>query len=353
MPEQLDAAPFLDDCLAAGFALAGVAAATPPPHGEAVGQWIADGMHGSMGWMARHQDVRSDPALLLEGARSIICVADRYEPPEPTEQGGGRIAAYARGRDYHRVIRKRLHGLADRWRARCEGADFRVCVDTAPLLERPVAEAAGLGRVGKNTLLIDPGIGSWMLLGEVVTTLSIATTPGGGGDPCGTCTRCIDACPTQALSPWKLDARVCISALTIEHRETIPAAMHAGIGDWLFGCDVCQTVCPHNAPTLRTRQTPVHDEYAPRFTSWDVASVLDWGAEARLKTAAGTPTMRATLDMIRRNACIVAGGMVERQPGSPLASRLRAIASDAAEPEMVRDAAAAAITRADGGRAGR
>ncbi len=347
MHASLDASPFLDECIAAGFARAGVARVEPPRHGDALPAWIKAGMHGSMHWMERHLDVRADPASLLDGARAIICVADRYEPPRPSEHEPGRIAAYARGRDYHRVIKKRLHGLADAWRARHPDAAFRVCVDTAPLLERPIAEAAGLGRVGKNTLLIDPGIGSWMLLGEVMTTLDIAATPDTQDDPCGTCTRCIDACPTQALTPWSLDARLCISALTIEHRGTIPESLHAEIGAWIFGCDTCQTVCPHNAPTRRTRAAPVRADYAPRHAALDVAQVLDWGADQRIEALGGSPVTRASLDMIRRNACIVAGALVSKDRSSPLVGRLRDIASDAEESEMIRAAAAAAVGRAE------
>jgi len=348
MPTPLDPTPLLEDCRDAGFALAGVAAATDPPHAGSLQSWLTEGLHGSMGWMEQHTEVRSDPAALLDGARSVICVADRYEPPAEDEAAPGRVAAYARGRDYHRVIKRRLHGLADAWRTRHPGAEFRVCVDTAPLLERPVAEAAGLGRIGKNTLLIDPGVGSWMLLGEVVTTLDLRPTPGAGEDPCGTCTQCIDACPTGALSPWTLDARVCISALTIEHREEIPEPLHPAMGDWLFGCDVCQTVCPHNAPTSRTRAEPVRADYTPRYTQLDVDAVLDWDADDRVQALAGTSATRATLDMWRRNACIVAGNLLARDARSPLAARLRDIASDVGEPPMVRAAAAAALGRTVG-----
>jgi epoxyqueuosine reductase len=344
MNHPLDPASFLQSCRQAGFARAGVTSATPSPHVATLDAWLAAGMHGSMEWMSKHAALRADPTTILPGARSLICVADRYAPPAANADASvGRVAAYARGRDYHRVMKKRLHRLSDQWAEVYPEASFRVCVDTAPVLERSYAEAAGIGRMGKNTMLIDPAIGSWMLLGEVLTTLDIAGTPGSAEDPCGTCTRCIDACPTSAISPWQVDARRCIAFLTIEHRGPVPADLQPGIGEWLFGCDVCQTVCPHNAPTTRTSEAEWNTQYTPRFEAFDVLEVLNWTAEARVDAIAGTSMTRATLDMIRRNACVVASNMLAAGDHAPLRARLVEISRDGDEPKLVREAATMAL----------
>ncbi len=334
---------FVQDCLNAGCALAGVTSADPPERGGILSNWFDDGCHGSMQWLGRHRDIRMDPRLLLSGARSIICVADRYPLVDSDE--GPRIASYARGRDYHKVIKKRLHALCDRWSQQYPAADFRTCIDTAPLLEREVAERAGLGRVGKNTLLIEPSGGSQLLLGEVLTTLHIRPTPGQQDDPCGTCTRCIDACPTDALTPWRLDARRCISAMTIEHREVIDSKWHQGIGRWLFGCDACQTACPHNHPTVHTQLLPVGDTTGDRVGELNVLEVMRWTADDRVERLGGTSMTRATLEMLRRNACIVAGTMGDSPDRTEICGALQAIVASDDQPDMVRAAAIASLER--------
>ena len=159
----------------------------------------------------------------------------------------GRIARYALGDDYHEIIKDRLHVLADWLRQIAPDAQTRAAVDTAPVLERELAGLAGIGWVGKNTCVIHPRVGSWLLLGQIITTLSLSADEP-MPDHCGTCTRCIDACPTDAITqPYQLDASRCISYLTIEHRGEIPTEFHGPIGDWLYGCDICQDVCPHNS----------------------------------------------------------------------------------------------------------
>ncbi|MDG2476263.1 MAG: tRNA epoxyqueuosine(34) reductase QueG [Phycisphaerales bacterium] len=333
MSGALTAKPFVEDCLSKGFALAGVTPCAAPPRAELLRPWLAEGLAGSMEWMHRNVELRENPAGLLSGAASIICVADRYDPPELS---GGQVAAYAKGRDYHRVMKRRLHRLCDGWQKQYPQASFRACVDSAPIMERAHAEAAGLGRIGKHTLLIEQGMGSWLLLGEVLTTLEIAPTPSSEDDPCGTCTRCIDACPTDAIRPWEVDARRCIAALTIECREVIPADFHEGIGSWLFGCDVCQQVCPHNQPKERSKDLQIDSDYRPRLDALRLHEVLMWSADDRLERLQGTPMMRATLDMWRRNACIAAaehGGDVELQ------QLIERIAESDDEPRMVREAA--------------
>lgn len=346
MPGPLDPAPFVDACRAAGFAAAGIARCEPAGRSDSLRAWLDAGQHGTMRWMERHVEERIDPRRLLAGSRSIICVADRYHPPGRNGvEHDPAVAAYARGRDYHREMKQRLHVLCDAWAAQWPDESFRACVDTAPILERAHAESAGIGRVGKNTMLIDPGLGSWMLLGEVLTTMEIRATPGTSTDPCGTCTKCIDACPTGALRPWSVDANRCIAALTIEQREAIPAELHAGIGAWLFGCDECQTACPHNALTSATSEAKVNDAYAPRHGDLDVARVLEWTQDERVDAIAGTAMTRATLDMWRRNACIVAGTYLARGQRADLRDRLRDLAADPSEPDMIRTTAAAALAR--------
>jgi epoxyqueuosine reductase len=186
----------LDRCRRAGFALAGVAPAAPTAFERELHEWLAAGRHGHMKYLAERVRERCDPCVLLPGARSIICVADRYAEPvapgaaaEPASRRAGRIARYARGDDYHLVMKKRLHRLADELRREHRGDAFRVCVDTAPILEREHARRAGLGAIGKHTLLIAPGAGSWVLLGEIVTTLALEPGEPAAEDPCAVCTR--------------------------------------------------------------------------------------------------------------------------------------------------------------------
>jgi epoxyqueuosine reductase len=304
-----------------------------------------------MGYLARNVDVRLDPRRLVPGARSIICVADRYHDGAPDaaarpEDGPkGRVARYARGDDYHRVMKRRLRRLADELAAALPAETFRVCVDTAPLLERELAQRAGLGAVGKHTLLIEPGAGSWLLLGEIVTTAGFAPSAPCAADPCGACTRCIDACPTGAITAWSVDATRCISYLTIEHRSGIDARFREPAGDWIFGCDVCQEVCPHNQPTERSRGLAVEAAYAPRRDSFGLLAVLGWDEQARRDAFARSALKRAKLAMMKRNALIAAGNALAAADRPALRRRVDAVAADPAEDELVRSAARAALTR--------
>ncbi|MBI2566197.1 MAG: tRNA epoxyqueuosine(34) reductase QueG [Candidatus Schekmanbacteria bacterium] len=259
-----------------GFDLAGIAPALPPADGERLLSWLADELHGGMTYMASMASVRRDPRELLPGARAVVCCAQVYNAPpaapahggtagrEPGQAGaqvqdcpdknGGeeiaRISRYAWGRDYHKVLRRRLAAIA-RELTRLGGV-ARIAVDSAPILERAHAARAGLGWIGKNTCLIHPRIGSWLFLGEVVTTLELLPDEPLGG-LCGSCRRCLDACPTGALiAPHRLDARRCISYLTIENRDTIGAELARQSGDRVFGCDVCQDVCPYNRKAAMT-----------------------------------------------------------------------------------------------------
>jgi epoxyqueuosine reductase len=292
-----------------GFDLVGITTAEPLPGGEHLARWIAAGAHGDMTFMARTLAVRADPCRFLAGARSVVCVAMSYhEPNEPPDSGpvlaGAVVARYARRRDYHTALRTRLVRLG-RFVAGCEpGARWRPAVDTAPLLEKELAQRAGLGWIGKNTCLINRKLGSELLLGELVTTLPLPPQEPEPGH-CGTCTACLDACPTCAFDgPGRLDARRCISYATIEHRGDFPKAVLQGLGDQVFGCDICQAVCPWNEraprscnPVLATRR------HLGRLTRQMLES-LDGAGWAAL--ASGTPLRRLDFPRLRRNLNAVA-----------------------------------------------
>jgi epoxyqueuosine reductase len=234
-----------------GFELAGIARAEPPADLARYEDWVANGMAGEMRYLTdRRAGVRRDPRNLLPSARSLICAGKLYNRPAPApELGEAVISRYAWGEDYHEVLRAGLERMVERLQA-IESFECKICVDTAPLLERSFGRMAGLGWIGRNTCLINEPLGSWFFLGEILTSLEIepdSPPP----DRCGTCTRCIDACPTGALVPsgdeWTLDARRCISYLTIELRGPIPEEHRAAIGSRVFGCDICQDVCPWNS----------------------------------------------------------------------------------------------------------
>jgi epoxyqueuosine reductase len=337
----------LDRCEALGFALAGVADARASEFVGPLREWIAAGKHGSMGYMAEHAAVREDPGRVLEGARSAIMVADLYASRDdnvdtPLKPGEGRVARYARGRDYHTVLKKRLMRLADELRAEFPEDGFRVFTDTAPVMERELAARAGLGWTGKHTLLIHPKVGSYFLLGGILTTLELEPPAEQAvvTDHCGSCTRCIDACPTGAITPYSVDARKCVSYLTIERREPVDPQYLEGFREWVYGCDICQEVCPHNSvrpePPQGKQANPAYESERDRF---DVLDVLRWDEAARSAAFMGSAMKRAKLDMMRRNAVIVAGNWLERWEVPGLRARLEAIAGDAGEVGMVREAA--------------
>lgn len=353
------AAQVLARCAESGFALSGIAPAHPSAHAAEVIRWLEAGRHGDMHYLAVHVEQRLDPGLKLPGARSIICVADRYAAsdgaPEVTPSRHGRIARYARGEDYHRVMKRRLHALCDSLARISPGHQFVACVDTAPVLEREHAFRAGLGYVGKNTMLIEPAAGSYLLLGEIITTLPLEVAAAVHEDHCGTCTRCIDACPTQALTPWSLNATRCISYHTIESRGPVPSEFHTQTGDWIFGCDICQEVCPHNGPTPRTTAAAVHSAYAPRRGSFDLLEVLGWSEQGRRAAFERSALKRASLWMMKRNALIAAGNYLIANDDAALRARILEIAADAHEHEIVCETAAqvlkslSAATPAGGG----
>jgi epoxyqueuosine reductase len=288
-----------------GFELAGVAPADPPEDFDRYEAWMTRGMAGEMRYLTdRRAEVRRDVRRLLPNARSVICVGKLYNAPETARQPDeARIAKYARGRDYHDVLRDSLERMVQRL-AEYQPFEWKICVDTAPLLERSFARLAGLGWIGKNTCLINEPLGSWFFLGEVITSLELepdAPPP----DRCGSCTRCIDACPTHAIVPdgngWTLDSRRCISYLTIELRGPIPIEHREGVGEHVFGCDICQDVCPWNA------RAPVTSD--PAFTMEtarlaQLASLTEDEFQYRFRE---TAVARAKYQGLLRNVAVAMG----------------------------------------------
>jgi len=286
-----------------GFELAGVARAEPLTDDVTRYQeWTARGMAGEMRYLTdRRADVRSDPRNLLADARSVICVGKLYNQTPPQEREGHAIfSRYAWGRDYHEVLREALEQLAQQL-ATVEQHQWKVCVDTAPLLERSYARQAGLGWIGRNTCLINEPLGSWFFLGEVVTTLELEPDQP-PPDRCGTCTRCIDACPTQALVPegngWTLDARRCISYLNIELRGPIPEEQRGWLGSRVFGCDICQEVCPWNSRAPETNEPAFRPVYDPAPPLEELAALSPEQFRERFRE---TPVMRAKYEGLLRN----------------------------------------------------
>jgi epoxyqueuosine reductase len=251
--------------------------------------------------------------------------APPLEQTAPGLRPSGAVARYARGEDYHSLIRRRLHTLADALRTDYPDHQFRTFVDTAPVLEREHALRAGLGWIGRHTLLIHPVLGSWLLLGGIATTLRLLPDPEHGRitDHCGTCTRCIDACPTGAIGDYTVDATRCISYLTIEHRGPIDPAYHIAIGDRVFGCDVCQEVCPHNAPHPAGSANPdrVHPAYMERRQAFDLLEVLGWTENDRREAFTTSAMKRVDLESFKRNAAIAAANAPDRSPREDLTGK--------------------------------
>jgi epoxyqueuosine reductase len=298
-----------------GFDLCAVGPVQSSQFADYFSEWIAAGYAGDMTpWMSRNPEVRKDPAKLLPQAQSLIVLGMNYYQPEP--QRRGRIAKYALGKDYHDLIPDRLQQLDD-WLSE-QGGVQRKAVDTSAILEKPAAVMAGLGWQGKNTMLIHPKWGTWMFLAEVLTTLSFQTDPV-ESDHCGSCRKCIDVCPTRAITaPYQLDASRCISYLTIEHKGAIPVEFRRAIGDHLYGCDDCLDVCPWNRWAQRTEEDSFAAIHRP-----DLTEMLSWDDATFRQEFRGTPIFRLKRPRWLRNICVVLGNVGEASDLSALAEASR------------------------------
>ena len=304
-----------------GFSAVGFASADcAPESGARLREWIASGAHGDMIWMEETAQRRASPAGLWPEVKSVISLGMSYAPAtDPLALADrpdiGRISVYAQGGDYHDTIKKALKALA-RWLVEEAGCALKVFVDTAPVMEKPLAEAAGLGWQGKHTNLVSRRDGSWLFLGAIYTTLELEAAPEPHAVRCGSCRACLDACPTDAFpAPFRLDARRCISYLTIEHKGPIPEEFRAAIGNRIYGCDDCLAVCPWNrfASSARANKAflPRAELVAPRL-----ADLLDLDDSAFRKVFAGSPIKRIGRGRMVRNAAIAAGnsGLAELAP---------------------------------------
>jgi epoxyqueuosine reductase len=310
-----------------GFARCGVTTADRHDGRAALAEWLAADHHGTMAWMAARAEQRGAPKALWPEARSVIALGMSYAPADDPMRladapGVGRISVYAQGGDYHDIVKRMLKALA-RWLVECAGGEVKVFVDTAPVMEKPLGTAAGIGWQGKHTNLVSTTHGSWLFLGCIMTTLDLhADAP--HEDQCGSCDACQRACPTDAFpAPYRLDARRCISYLTIEHKEPIPYEFRRAIGNRIYGCDDCLAVCPWNKFAASAQANLA---FAPRaeLAVPMLADVLALDDAAFRQVFAGSPIKRIGRDRMVRNACIAAGNS-----GDPkLIPELRRLADD-------------------------
>lgn len=314
-------------------------------------RFLEEGRHGEMDFLARTQEVRADPARMLPGARTLLVALVPYDGD------AGPIARYARSVDYHTVLHQRLQPVADAMTERIPGVDIRVCVDTKPVLERSAAALAGLGFLGKNGMLIAPGLGSYVLIGAILCTAeltepdAVSELRGVRWDACGTCTRCLDACPTGAFpAPGRLDPRRCISYLTIEHRGVVPDELADASGERIAGCDVCQEVCPYNAGARRMeRIAPAARLPSPpgrAARAGDLVGLVNVGSNPYRAFTRGTALRRIPRRAMRRNVLIALGNRASALLASER-SEIETAALDA-DPQ-IRAAATRALARRDRG----
>lgn len=291
-----------------GFDAVGIAPAElPAQYGRQLDQWLALGRHGEMAYMARTPERRANPRIVLPGARSVISLAMNYYPGDhgpPPDDNCGKVARYAWGRDYHPLIEQRLDALANWLRAQRPEAQIKPYVDHGPVLERAAAQEAGLGFIGKNTMLITDDFGSWVFLSELLTTLELEPDRPQTSQ-CGSCRLCLDACPTGAIvAPYELDATRCISYLTIELKRDLTNAERTDVGEWFFGCDVCQEVCPYNHPPTAA----VEPAWRGGAGAWaDLNQMAGMRDEEAMAPLADTPLTRPKRAGLVRNALAVAG----------------------------------------------
>jgi epoxyqueuosine reductase len=334
----------IDQAHQLGFELCGIAPAAPADGFDRLLAWLDAGHAGEMNYMHVHREARRHPRAVFSAVRSVVMVGMNYAPRQSSTANRtsgpfrGRVARYARGADYHRVLRERLKQLGAWLRRQRPEAWGRVVVDTAPLLERDFARRAGLGWFGKNTMLLNKRLGSWFVLGALLVDIDLEASPPHEASHCGTCTACLDACPTNAfVEPGLLDSRRCISYLTIELKTPVPAEQRTWLGDWLFGCDVCQEVCPWNrkAPTGGPALAARADLEEVDLVELLGLSEVDF--RARFEGTALFP--RPGRPVILRNAALVLGNTADERALPALERALN-------DPEaMVRAAARWAIGR--------
>lgn len=328
-----------------GFDLVGIAPAMPSPHADFLAQWLSRGFSADMAYLQRDPGRRVDPRSVLASAKSVVSLAVSYYAGEPPAKGPGwgRVARYAWFADYHEVLAEPLRELVGFIRSAAGGAECRAYTDTGPVLERDFAMLAGLGWIGKNTCLINPRAGSWLFLAEVITEAEMEPDPP-TQDLCGTCRRCLDACPTGALvAPRCLDARRCISYLTIELKTAVPRGMRPLVGTWIFGCDICQEVCPYNRKPMAARLPSLRPNF--NLSALSLAHVLTMDEEAFRERFRHTPIRRAKRRGLLRNAATAAGAQEDSSAVPALTAALR-------DPEpLVRAHAAWALGRIGGQRA--
>ncbi|MBC6427655.1 MAG: tRNA epoxyqueuosine(34) reductase QueG [Cellvibrionales bacterium] len=342
-PQQLAALRERLDGWAAelGFQALGVADLAVDAYVKRLDRWLAQGYQAGMDWMASRRDLRANPERLVGGCARVISLRMDYRPPdtEPLRilksADKAYVSRYATGRDYHRLVRPRLAKLAARmqgWAARHWGADScqRAFVDSAPVLEKPLAEKAGLGWIGKNTLLLNRAAGSWFFLGEIYTSIPLPVAAASATDHCGSCRACLNVCPTDAFpAPYVLDSARCISYLTIEHRGAIPEPLRGKMGNRVFGCDDCQLVCPWN----RYARPSAEADFRPRhgLHNADLVALFGWSAEQFRQRTAGSAIRRVGFYGWKRNLAVGLGN------GPATAAAIHALRSDATDSALVRE----------------
>ncbi len=318
-----------------GFDLCGITSAEEAPHADFYRRWISEAKHGEMSWMARDPDRRTQPRHVLTNARSIIVLGMNYYQPQSRSRG--RIARYALGEDYHFVFQEKLENF-QQWLSEQKSDEcHRFYVDTGPVLEKTLAERSGIGWQGKSTMLINLKYGTWILLSEILTTLELEIDKP-ARDRCGSCTRCITACPTQAITaPYQLDARRCIAYLTIELKGSIPVEMRSLIGDRIYGCDECLDVCPWNRFAQTTAQIRFHG-----LADWNLHELLKLTEVEFKQRFKKSPILRIKRRGLARNICVVLGNIGDEKDLSALYE-----ASQDPEP-LVREHALWAIQQIEG-----
>jgi epoxyqueuosine reductase len=342
----MNAQELKSEALSIGFDLVGIAPAITPHGFTPFKEWLKRGFSGEMHYMTKHAAARHHPSNVMDGVRSIVLVGMNYysdpvrEDPSPHQNSSprlsGKVSRYAWGTDYHVILRERLKQLQKFVIQNVPESNSRVVVDTAPILERDFSQIAGIGWIGKNTMLINKYEGSWLFLGGLLVDFKLEYDPPHTANHCGTCTRCLDACPTDAFAgPYQLDSRLCISYLTIELRSSVPKSLRPKIGSWVFGCDICQDVCPWNRKSSRTHEPgflPQNGTYP-----FDLEQVLSLTEETFRKQFNKSTLKRPKRAGLLRNAAIALGNH-----GDPRSVPCLSRAMEDGEP-LIRGAAAWAL----------